>query len=202
MTAPCSATAAMSRPSRPAPRADDDIVEMMIGREYSTSSRPSPHASTTSGRPVLEVRNLSWADRPQRYLLRLRAGEVVGLGGLDGQGQRELLLALFGVLRGVYRRGCDRRKAGQARQPAPGQSCRHRHGADPGGPQDGRPDAAHVGERQPLLRRARPAVTFRHHRSARRNAGRRRDDPSAWRSAPTASAFRPTRCRAATSRRS
>src|SRR5262249_22524901 len=28
-------------------------------------------------------------------------GEVVGLGGLDGQGQRELLLALFGVLRGV-----------------------------------------------------------------------------------------------------
>jgi ribose transport system ATP-binding protein len=31
----------------------------------------------------------------------VRAGEVVGLGGLDGQGQRELLLALFGVLRGV-----------------------------------------------------------------------------------------------------
>jgi ribose transport system ATP-binding protein len=28
-------------------------------------------------------------------------GEVVGLGGLDGQGQRELLLALFGVLVGV-----------------------------------------------------------------------------------------------------
>src|SRR6266704_3683845 len=27
--------------------------------------------------------------------------EVVGLGGLDGQGQRELLLALFGVLRGT-----------------------------------------------------------------------------------------------------
>jgi ribose transport system ATP-binding protein len=32
---------------------------------------------------------------------RLHAGEVVGLGGLDGQGQRELLLALFGVLRGT-----------------------------------------------------------------------------------------------------
>src|SRR6185436_5671016 len=27
--------------------------------------------------------------------------EVVGLGGLDGQGQRELLLAFFGVLRGL-----------------------------------------------------------------------------------------------------
>jgi ribose transport system ATP-binding protein len=31
--------------------------------------------------------------------LHLRAGEVIGLGGLDGQGQRELLLGLFGVLR-------------------------------------------------------------------------------------------------------
>ena len=31
----------------------------------------------------------------------VHAGEVVGLGGLDGQGQRELLLALFGVLRGT-----------------------------------------------------------------------------------------------------
>jgi ribose transport system ATP-binding protein len=29
------------------------------------------------------------------------AGEVVGLGGLDGQGQREFFLALFGVLAGV-----------------------------------------------------------------------------------------------------
>ena len=30
-----------------------------------------------------------------------RPGEIVGVGGLDGQGQRELLLALFGVLRDV-----------------------------------------------------------------------------------------------------
>ncbi|MCB1808900.1 MAG: sugar ABC transporter ATP-binding protein, partial [Candidatus Competibacteraceae bacterium] len=33
--------------------------------------------------------------------LTLGRGETVGLGGLDGQGQREFLLALFGVLRGV-----------------------------------------------------------------------------------------------------
>src|SRR5437870_497059 len=31
----------------------------------------------------------------------VRPGEVVGLGGLDGQGQRDLLLALFGALTGV-----------------------------------------------------------------------------------------------------
>ena len=33
--------------------------------------------------------------------LDLVPGEVVGLGGLDGQGQRHLLLALFGTLVGV-----------------------------------------------------------------------------------------------------
>ena len=49
--------------------------------------------------PILEVRNLSWTDRLKDISLSARAGEVVGLGGLDGQGQRELLLALFGVLR-------------------------------------------------------------------------------------------------------
>ena len=44
---------------------------------------------------------MTWSDRLRDISLTVRAGEVVGLGGLDGQGQRELLLALFGVLRGV-----------------------------------------------------------------------------------------------------
>jgi ribose transport system ATP-binding protein len=48
---------------------------------------------------VLEIRNLSWTDRLNNISMAVRPGEVVGLGGLDGQGQRELLLALFGVLR-------------------------------------------------------------------------------------------------------
>src|SRR5262249_48674665 len=37
----------------------------------------------------------------KKVSLAARSGEVVGLGGLDGQGQRELLLAMFGVLNGV-----------------------------------------------------------------------------------------------------
>ena len=47
------------------------------------------------------MRHLSWTDRLNDISLQLHAGEVIGLGGLDGQGQRELLLALFGVLRGT-----------------------------------------------------------------------------------------------------
>jgi ribose transport system ATP-binding protein len=50
---------------------------------------------------VLEVRRLTWGERLQDISFAVRAGEIVGLGGLDGQGQRPLLLALFGVLRSV-----------------------------------------------------------------------------------------------------
>ena len=82
-------------------KTDSEVVELMIGREYSHKFpvRPAPVASTAP--PVLEVRGLTWAPRLNGISLKARAGEVVGLGGLDGQGQRELLLALFGVLRGV-----------------------------------------------------------------------------------------------------
>jgi ribose transport system ATP-binding protein len=51
--------------------------------------------------PRLEARGLGWEGWLNDISFRVHAGEVVGLGGLDGQGQRELLLALFGVLRGT-----------------------------------------------------------------------------------------------------
>jgi ribose transport system ATP-binding protein len=82
-------------------KSDSEVVEMMIGREYSHVFPPKPAALAATGTPVLEVRNLGWAPRLNDISFNVRAGEVVGLGGLDGQGQRELLLALFGVLRGI-----------------------------------------------------------------------------------------------------
>jgi ribose transport system ATP-binding protein len=50
---------------------------------------------------VLEVSGLKWEHRLKGVNLTVGKGEIVGLGGLDGQGQKELLLALFGVLKGV-----------------------------------------------------------------------------------------------------
>jgi ribose transport system ATP-binding protein len=82
-------------------RSDNEVVEMMIGREYSHVFPPKPDAPAFAATPVLEVRNLSWAPRLNDVSFYVRSGEVIGLGGLDGQGQRELLLALFGVLRGI-----------------------------------------------------------------------------------------------------
>jgi ribose transport system ATP-binding protein len=80
-------------------KTDNEVVEMMIGREYSSVFPPKPAPVPSSKPPVLEVRSLSWNQRLKDISLSVRSGEVVGLGGLDGQGQRELLLALFGVMR-------------------------------------------------------------------------------------------------------
>ena len=81
-------------------RRAEEIVELMIGREIS-QVYPAKPVLDQSAEPVLEAQNFSWEDRLNDINLSVRAGEIVGLGGLDGQGQRELLLSLFGVLRGV-----------------------------------------------------------------------------------------------------
>jgi ribose transport system ATP-binding protein len=81
-------------------KSGDEIVKMMIGRDYKdVYPDKSAHAPTET--PVLAVKNLTWGTRLAGINLLVGRGEIVGLGGLDGQGQRELLLALFGVLRGV-----------------------------------------------------------------------------------------------------
>ncbi len=81
-------------------KTDNEVVELMIGREYQNVFPPKPAVAANTAAPVLECRKLGWDDRLTDISFAVRPGEVIGLGGLDGQGQRELLLALFGVLRG------------------------------------------------------------------------------------------------------
>jgi ribose transport system ATP-binding protein len=101
-------------------RTTEEIVPMMIGREVAraypakdsaspprTSSSSSkqaagiPAPASTKPAPLLEIKDLTWYHALNSISLKLAPGEIIGLGGLDGQGQSELLLALFGVLRGL-----------------------------------------------------------------------------------------------------
>jgi len=81
-------------------RGPSEIVRMMIGREISAHFPPKPQKRDRPA-PMLETRGLSWEHSLSAIDLTVGRGEIMGLGGLDGQGQKELLLALFGVLRGV-----------------------------------------------------------------------------------------------------
>jgi len=78
----------------------EEMVHLMIGRKLEQVFPPKP--VTQMRQPMLEVDDLSWEPTLHEINLRVGKGEIVGLGGLDGQGQGELLFALFGVLRGVH----------------------------------------------------------------------------------------------------
>jgi len=80
-------------------KTQNDIVHMMIGRDVEHQFPPKPPAAE---RPAhLAISGLKWENRLNGVDLTVGKGEIVGLGGLDGQGQKELLLALFGVMRGL-----------------------------------------------------------------------------------------------------
>ncbi|MDB5849108.1 MAG: sugar transporter ATP-binding protein, partial [Rhodoferax sp.] len=81
-------------------RSPAETVEMMIGRDIQHAFPPKATRPAT-GEPRLQTKGLAWNGRLHDVDIDVRPGEIVGLGGLDGQGQRELVLALFGVLRGV-----------------------------------------------------------------------------------------------------
>jgi ABC-type sugar transport system ATPase subunit len=74
---------------------DAELVRLMVGRSIS-SFFPDPLPGTEVGEPRLELRGAGngYVDDID---LTLRAGEVVGISGLQGSGRTELLEAVFGV---------------------------------------------------------------------------------------------------------
>ncbi|MBN9251945.1 MAG: ATP-binding cassette domain-containing protein, partial [Mesorhizobium sp.] len=69
-------------------------IAMMVGREISDLY---PDRSHQPGEIVLETKALSRADVFSSIDLTLRAGEVLGLGGLVGSGRTEIARVLFGI---------------------------------------------------------------------------------------------------------
>lgn len=78
------------------------LAEWIVGHELSSEEVAEP----VLGLPTLEVRGLRvLGERGEEALkgvdLTVRAGEVVGIAGVDGNGQRELFRALLGIARPI-----------------------------------------------------------------------------------------------------
>jgi ribose transport system ATP-binding protein len=107
----------MTAGTRPAAVAtENEIVAMMLGRRI---ERLYPEKGQSVRDAVtLRVRGLRLGHRLRDIDLDVHAGEVLGIGGLQGQGQLELFLSLFGVLRAQGRIEVDGRhvRIGSPRQ--------------------------------------------------------------------------------------
>lgn len=73
----------------------NDAVRLMAGRDIQTSFPPK--AATPSSEHALTFEDVRLLPKSPAWNLELRRGEVLGLGGLDGQGQREFLRWLYGL---------------------------------------------------------------------------------------------------------
>lgn len=74
------------------------LVKLMVGREMQDIFPSKPDLAAITAAPVaLAVRKLSSGKRFHNVSFELHEGEILGLGGLQGQGQRALLAALFGL---------------------------------------------------------------------------------------------------------
>ncbi|MEI7767801.1 MAG: sugar ABC transporter ATP-binding protein [Phycisphaerae bacterium] len=75
----------------------DTLIRMMVGRDIANLH---PRRATTPGKIMLEIAGLTVAGPDHRLddiHLHVRAGEVLGIGGLMGAGRSELLLHLMGA---------------------------------------------------------------------------------------------------------
>ena len=80
------------------PRRDgvDAIVSLMTNRDVGDMY---PRRNATIGQPMLEVKNLALEGAFSKVNLNIRRGEIVGLTGLLGSGDKQLIKCLFGLER-------------------------------------------------------------------------------------------------------
>ncbi len=76
---------------------DEDLIGMIVGKDMAHSFPPKLPIPTVSGEPVLSVASLATSRRLNGVSFELRPGEILGIAALQGMGQLELFLALFGM---------------------------------------------------------------------------------------------------------
>jgi ABC-type sugar transport system ATPase subunit len=74
----------------------EQLIKMMVGREIKEFI---PKTEARVGDVIMEVRGLSRGKHFQNISFNLRAGEILGIGGLVGAGRSELAECVFGVTR-------------------------------------------------------------------------------------------------------
>ena len=82
--------------------AEARLVELMLGRPVERVF-PAAAAGPGSDEVVCEITNLASPPRLRGVTMAIHRGEIVGVGGLQGQGQLALFLSLFGVIRSTGR---------------------------------------------------------------------------------------------------
>jgi ribose transport system ATP-binding protein len=73
----------------------DDIIRMMVGRPIATMF--PERAKRVIGAELLKVENLNAGRMVRDVSFSVRAGEIVGLGGLIGSGRTEVARVIFGA---------------------------------------------------------------------------------------------------------
>jgi ribose transport system ATP-binding protein len=74
---------------------ESKIVALTLGREL-TSMRGSFSKGSAIGSTIISVKNLNVEDKLSNISFDLHEGQILGLAGLEGQGQSDLMLSLFG----------------------------------------------------------------------------------------------------------
>jgi ribose transport system ATP-binding protein len=76
---------------------DGEVIEKIIGRAIEQTFPPRPAYAAALGAPVLGVRDLKVGAKLSGVDLDLHQGEILGVAGLQGMGQQDLVLACFGM---------------------------------------------------------------------------------------------------------
>jgi ribose transport system ATP-binding protein len=77
--------------------ADDEVIAMIAGRALQQAFPPRPAAERAAGPEVLGAERLVAGARLKEASFSLRAGEILGVAGLQGMGQLDLFLTCFGM---------------------------------------------------------------------------------------------------------
>ncbi len=81
------------------PREEKLIVPLFLGSEKTFTAQKKKKKDFSKADTTLALNNISFEDKLKGINLEAKKGEIIGLGGLNGQGQEELLLLIAGVLR-------------------------------------------------------------------------------------------------------